>query len=419
MSEKTGNYLFAIMSVLVIALIIFHNHRTKHETIEGAYLVEEDDFVVIEKYGIPVDDYMVIVDTVKRGETLGGILTRHGITAYQIDKIAKMCTDTFNTTRINVGRPYSFFTEITEDSLARTKYFVYENGTVVFTKYDFSEKDTIIVSRYRKDIDTVSREAAGTIMSSLWNAVVGQGLSWELAIAMSQTFAWTVDFYALRKNDAFKVIYDEYFVDGNSIGIGEIKAGVFYHHGRELWAIPFEQNGERGFFDTLGNNTRKTFMKAPLKYTRVSSRYSHARMHPIHNRPRAHLAVDFAAPTGTPVYAASDGVIVTRAYGAGPGYYIKIRHNSVYSTVYMHFSRFGNYHVGDYVNQGDVIGYVGSTGWSTGPHLHYEIHENGQRIDPLKFEPPPADPVDPGNMDRFNTEKREWIDKINNIKLDK
>jgi murein DD-endopeptidase MepM/ murein hydrolase activator NlpD len=146
---------------------------------------------------------------------------------------------------------------------------------------------------------------------------------------------------------------------------------------------------------------RKTFLLAPLEYTHISSRYSHARMHPIWQTVGEHLAVDFSAPSGTPVYAASDGTITTRTFQSGAGNYVVIRHNSVYSTVYMHFSKFGEYNVGDRVNQGDIIGYVGSTGWSTGPHLHYEVHENGKKIDPLTFEPPPAEPVDSAHMGTF------------------
>ncbi len=413
MSSKLRDLIFVLICILTVIAVIFHNIRTATEEVLYIEIETTEPEIEIEtKYGIPIESYRIEFGTVSRGETLGGILQRHGITAYQVDKISRMPSDTLNVTRINIGRPYAVFTDTITDSIPRMDYFVYENGTVFYTVYDFTNYDTIIIERHRKHVDTITRSASGIIESSLWNAIVKEELPWALAIAMSQVFAWTVDFYALKKGDAFKVIYDEYYVEDNSIGIGDIKAGLFFHHGKELWAIPFEQNGETGYFDTLGNNTRKTFMKAPLQYTRVSSRYSHARMHPVHRRPRAHLAVDFAAPTGTPVYAASDGVIVTRAYGVGPGYYIKIRHNSVYSTVYMHFSRFGKYHVGNHVNQGDIIGYVGSTGWSTGPHLHYEIHENGQKIDPLKFEPPPADPVDSVNMKRFNSEKREWIDKI-------
>lgn len=417
MTERNFKVLIAALVLLIVAAIIAWIFWPSDQEIEYE-IPEEVEEVIETKFGIPVDDYDIYLDTVKTGQTLGGILNSYGINAWQIDKISKMSTDSFNVTRINVGRPYYVFSDTIVDSIPKAKYFVYENGTVVYTMYDFSLADTIIIEKYRKKVDTIPRTASGVIESSLWNAIMKEGLRWELAIAMSQTFAWTVDFYALQKQDAFKVIYDEHFVEGESIGIGEIKAGVFYHHGKEFWAIPFEQDSMKSFFDTLGNNTRKTFMKAPLKYTRVSSRYSHARMHPIHKRPRAHLAVDFSAPTGTPVYAASDGVIVTRTFGTGAGYYVKIRHNSVYSTVYMHFSRFGDYYVGDYVQQGDIIGYVGSTGWSTGPHLHYEIHENGQKIDPLTFEPPPAEPVDSANMDRFNEEKRYWIDQIHEIHLD-
>ncbi len=241
------------------------------------------------------------------------------------------------------------------------------------------------------------------------------GYNWDLALALSQAFAWTVDFYSLQPNDWFKVIYDELYVEDSRVGISGIKAGVFYHGGKELWAIPFKQNSAVCFFDTLGNSMRKTFLKAPLEYTRVSSRYSNARMHPVFNKVREHFAVDFAAPSGTPIYAASDGTIVGRTYGTGAGYYVTIRHNSVYTTVYMHLSRFGAYNVGDYVAQGDIIGYVGSTGWSTGPHLHYEVHENGHKIDPLTFEPPPAEPIDSANMKQFETEKRKWIDLVKSI----
>jgi murein DD-endopeptidase MepM/ murein hydrolase activator NlpD len=247
--------------------------------------------------------------------------------------------------------------------------------------------------------------------------MIDNDYSWELALALSQTFAWTVDFYILQPGDWFKVIYDEYFVENKRIGLGEIKGGVFYQGGKELWAVPFTQDSIKSFFDTVGNSMRKTFLLAPLEYTHISSRYSHARMHPIFHKVTEHLAIDFSAPTGTPVYAASDGTIITRTYGTGAGNYVAVKHNSVYTTVYMHFSAFGQYHVGDRVSQGDIIGYVGSTGWSTGPHLHYEVHENGKKIDPLSFEPPPAEPIDSIHMERFNIEKREWIDRINKIQI--
>jgi murein DD-endopeptidase MepM/ murein hydrolase activator NlpD len=408
--------LYIIISIIVLAaitttLVIIFTKKSEPQSTE----IKEEK--IPEKYGIPIEGWDLITDTVRKGDYLGTILSKYGITSQQIDKIGRMSTDSFNTTLINVGNAYTVFSDTTINGVPQAKIFVYENSDVRFTKYDFRNPDTIIIEKLRKPVDTVTLEAAGVIEYSLWQTMTDNGYSWELALAMSQTFAWTVDFYSLQKGNWFKVIYSEYFVEDKRIGLGEVKAGVFYHGGKELWAIPFMQDSVLCFYDTLGNSMRKTFLLAPLEYTTISSRYSYARMHPIWHTVGEHLAVDFSAPSGTPVYAASDGTITTRTFQSGAGNYVVIRHNSVYSTVYMHFSRFGEFNVGDRVNQGDIIGYVGSTGWSTGSHLHYEVHENGKKIDPLTFDPPPAEPVDSAHMERFNKEKRKWIDQINKIKM--
>lgn len=400
------------ISLIIIVFFIIKDRNKDFKEIEE--IVEE---ILPQKYGLYLDEWDILYDTVRKGDYLGTILNKYGISPQQVDKISKMSSDTFNVTLLNLGRPYAVFYDTIIDEKINTSIFVYENSKISYTVYDFRKPDTIKIERFRKHIDTVTSEASGTIKYSLWQTMLDNGYSWELALALSQTFAWTVDFYSLQPGDWFKVIYDELYVEEHNVGLRGINAGVFYHGGKELWAIPFTQDSTTSYFDTLGNSMRKTFLQAPLEYTRVSSRYSNARMHPVFNKVREHLAVDFAAPMGTPVYAASDGTITTRTYGTGAGYYVVIKHNSVYTTVYMHFSRFGNFNVGDRVSQGDIIGYVGSTGWSTGPHLHYEIHENGQKIDPLKFEPPPAEPVDSINRDRFNMEKRQWIDKINKIEV--
>jgi murein DD-endopeptidase MepM/ murein hydrolase activator NlpD len=406
---------FVVIAILFVILVVTLTKKKEVE-VKKKEVVEEK---APDKYGILLEGWTLYTDTVRKGDFLGTIMNKYGISAQQVDKIAKMSSDTFNVTLINLGRPYTVFSDTIIDSIPKAKIFVYENSSVRFTKYDFSNPDTILIEKLEKQIDTVDLQASGVIEFSLWQTMLDNDYSWELALAMSQTFAWTVDFYALQPGDWFKVMYTECYVEDKRIGIGEIKAGIFYQGGKELWAIPFTQDSVQSFFDTVGNSMRKTFLLAPLAYTSISSRYSHARMHPIFHRVTEHLAVDFSAPMGTPVYAASDGTIVTRMYGEGAGNYVAIRHNSVYKTVYMHFSRFGQYNVGDRVNQGDVIGYVGSTGWSTGPHLHYEVHENGQKIDPLAFEPPPAEPVDSIHLERFNKEKHKWIDGVNSIKLDK
>ncbi|MDL2262300.1 peptidoglycan DD-metalloendopeptidase family protein [Bacteroidales bacterium OttesenSCG-928-I21] len=413
---KKSVIIIVIIAVIIITAvgIYFSYYSEQKEDLSGELPAKEEP---VQKYGEYIDNWNIYVDTVRKGDYLGTILNRYGISAQQIDKISKMSSDTFNLTRLNVDRPYVVFSDTIIDSIPIAKIFVYENSKISYTKFDFRNKDTILVEKNEKQVDTITNEASGVIKYSLWQTMVDNGYSWGLALALSQTFAWTVDFYSLQPGNWFKIIFEELYVEDEKVGLAGIKAGVFYHGGKELWAIPFKQENSVSFFDTLGNSMRKTFLKAPLEYTRVSSRYSHGRMHPVFHKVKKHLAVDFAAPTGTPVFAASDGTIVSRAHGTGAGYYIKIRHNSVYSTVYMHFSKFGKYNVGDYVSQGDIIGYVGSTGWSTGPHLHYEVHENGHQIDPLTFEPPSAEPVDSASMERFETEKRKWIDRINNIQI--
>ena len=400
-----------ILALVTIYLTVFYNNNKND-------IKEEEEIVIpIEKFGIIVDDWNILSDTVRQGEILGIIMNKYGISPVQIDKISKLSSDTANYTMLKIGRPYHIFYDTIIDEKPIAKIFVYENSKTMYTKYDFRNNDSILIERFYKKVDTICGTASGTITSSLWKTISDNGYDWNLAIAMSQTFAWTVDFYAIQKGDWFKVVYDDLYVDNEKIGFGEVKAGVFYNGGKELWAIPFEQDSVVCFYDTLGNSMRKTFLKAPLQYTRVSSRYSNARMHPIHHQPIAHLAVDFAAPYGTPIYAASDGVITRKGWDNGGGNFIAIRHNSVYTTVYMHLSSFGKFNSGQRVAQGDIIGYVGSTGWSTGPHLHYEIHENGKKIDPLNFNPPAAEPVDSANIERFNVEKRKWIDLINEIKF--
>ena len=404
----------AIAVVAIIVAVVFLLCRNNNVEEESSDSEGQEDVAVETRFGIPIDDYNILSDTVRDGDYLSTILGKYGISMTLVDKIARMSHDSVNYTRISVGRPYSVFVS-PGDTLNTAKYFVYENSALQYTVFDF--RDSVAVARRYHDVDTVECTASGRIETSLWNALTSKGYDWDLAIEMSQVWAWTVDFYALQTDNWFKVVYDEYRVDGKTVKFGKVHAGVFYHNGKEQWSIPFTQDSITTFFDTTGMSMRKAFLKAPLKYTRVSSRYTNSRMHPIHHVPKAHLAVDFSAPMGTPIYAASDGRITIRQYGNGAGNYVKIRHNGVYETVYMHMSKFGKYNVGDYVAQGDVIGYVGSTGWSTGPHLHYEVHENGKKINPLTFDPPPAEPVDPANMERFNKEKRPWIEKINKIEL--
>jgi murein DD-endopeptidase MepM/ murein hydrolase activator NlpD len=226
-------------------------------------------------------------------------------------------------------------------------------------------------------------------------------------------YAWTVDFFGLQPGDNFEVVYDELYVDNTSIGIGKIYAASFNHAGKELLAIPFMQDSVETYFDADGNSLRRAFLKAPLRYSRISSRFSGSRMHPILKIRRPHFGVDYAAPAGTPVYAIGDGRVIMAGYQGGAGRIVKVRHNGVYTSTYMHLSGFGKgITTGKYVTQGELLGYVGTSGLSTGPHLDFRVSRNGSPIDPLKMESPPVDPVKETNRAAFNSIKLAALDML-------
>jgi len=279
-------------------------------------------------------------------------------------------------------------------------------------------RDSITVIRSEKEVTIVEHEVAGSINSSLWMTMKDNNLDPMIAIELSEIYAWNIDFFGIQKGDLFKVIYNQHYVDTQYIGLGQIHGAYFYHAGKEFYAIPFEQDSVRTFFDQDGNSLRRAFLKAPLRYSRISSGYSWSRMHPILKIRRPHLGVDYAAPYGTPVHAIGDGRIIEKAYKKNSGYMVRIRHNSVYTTAYMHLSGYGKgIRTGEYVKQGDVIGYVGSTGLSTGPHLDFRFYKNGSAVDPLKVEAPPVEPVREENVARFDSIKIIVMGRLDIIRL--
>jgi len=256
---------------------------------------------------------------------------------------------------------------------------------------------------------------SGIIESSLWNSFIDQGANPNLCIALSDIFAWTVDFFGVQRNDRYKVIYDQYSVDGKFAGIGKIHTALFESSGEEVPAYYFEHGGQVGFFDDKGNSLRKAFLKAPLNFSRISSRFSASRFHPVLKIRRPHYGVDYAAPTGTPVYTIGDGVVSQKSYqAAGGGNYITIKHNSVYTSQYMHLSKYAQgMAVGTRVKQGQLIGFVGSTGLASGPHLDFRIFQNGSPVDPLKVKTPPVEPINEANKALF-VEVKDSLSKMLN-----
>ena len=356
-------------------------------------------------YGIPSDSFDLISGHIKRHGFLSEILLQHGVTMQEIDQTLKNSKTVFDVRKIRSGNNYVLFCD--RDSSGKARYLVYEHDPT--TCYVFSFKDSLNITPFRKKISSEIRYASGTIETSLWDAMMNGGLHPSLAIELSEIFAWTVDFFGLQKGDNFKVIYEELFIEGKSLGAGKIYGSQFNRSGSIIDAIPFIQDGKETFFDADGNSLRKAFLKAPLQFSRISSHFSSARMHPILRIVRPHFGVDYAAPIGTPVHAIGDGRIISATNEGGAGRMVKIQHNSVYATGYMHLSRFGEgIRAGAFVKQGDIIGYVGSSGLSTGPHLDFRFYRNGSPVDPLKVDAPPVEPVSEANKARF--EKIKTVD---------
>lgn len=353
-------------------------------------------------FGIPADSFNIDTGKIKRNGFLSEILLKNGVPMQEINQAVEGSDSVFDVRKIRSGNNYVLFRE--KDSTARARYMVYEHDPVLF--YVFSFNDSANITTYRKEIRKLIRYSSGTIANSLWEAMVGTGIHPSLPFALSEIFAWTVDFFGIQKGDSYKVIYEELFIDNRSLGAGRIYGAQFTWAGKTITAIPFTQDGKESYYDEEGNSLRKAFLKAPLRYSRISSRYSSSRLHPILRIRRPHYGVDYAAPVGTPVQSVGDGRVTFAGIEGASGRIVRITHNSVYSTAYLHLSRFGEgIRAGATVKQGDIIGYVGSTGLSTGPHLDFRFYKNGSPVDPLTVEAPPVEPVSEENLERFEKSK--------------
>ncbi len=357
-------------------------------------------------YGIPVDSFDQVTGHIKRNTFLSEILLEHGVSMQEIDQVTRNSRNIFDVRKIQPGKNYILFCD--RDSIGKAEYMVYEHDPT--TCYVFSFNDSLNITPVIKKLDREIRYASVTINTSLWDAMLESGLHPALAVDLSDIFAWTVDFFGLQKGDNFKVIYEELSIDGKSLGAGRIYAAQFNTEGSRVTAIPFIQDGRESYFDIDGKSLRKAFLKAPLKFSRISSRFSSSRFHPILRIRRPHYGVDYAAPMGTPVHAVGDGKVTRVSFDNGSGRIVRIRHNSVYETAYMHLSRFGKgIRPGVYVKQGDIIGYVGMSGLATGPHLDFRFYLNGSPVDPLKVKAPPVEPISEENIPEFEKVKTTII----------
>ena len=366
----------------------------------------------VKVFGIPADSFNIVTGHIKRNGFLSELLSEYGVPLQEIDQVLRNSDSVFDVRKIRSGNRYTLLCET--DSAARARYMIYEHDPV--TCFIFSFNDSLNITPYKKEINRIIRYSSGTIETSLWESMLSANQHPTLAVELSDIFAWTVDFFGLQKGDSYKVIYDELYIDNESLGIGKVYGAEFTWAGKKITAIPFIQDSVETYFDTDGNSLRKAFLKAPLQFSRITSRFSGSRLHPILRIRRPHFGVDYAAPVGTPVHVIGDGKVVEMRSENGSGRMIRVVHNSVYSTAYLHLSRYAEGIVpGSFVKQGDIIGYVGSSGLSTGPHLDFRFYQNGSPVDPLAVEAPPVEPVAGENMERFERNKLVVLSLLSTI----
>ncbi|MFA9389139.1 MAG: M23 family metallopeptidase [Prolixibacteraceae bacterium] len=392
-------YLAEIGLLILSLIIIFGSFQINSEQIiqdEMPIQLEEVPSIKM-AWGFPTDSIQIDSFKIRQNQSLSDILMAEGISALAVDQLAKNSKEVFDVRRIKSGNPYYI---LSRDSATSPDYFIYEETAIDYIVFNLNKLD---VSRGQKQIDTKTKSISGVIKSSLWNSLVDNGSSPTLALELSDIFAWTVDFFGIQRGDQYQVLYDELYVDENYVGTGQVYAASFINMGDTIFAYYFNKGSQEGYFDDKGQSLKKAFLKAPLQFSRISSRFSNNRYHPVLKIRRPHHGVDYAAPIGTPVLSIGDGLVVKKAYQkAGGGNYLTIKHNSVYTSQYMHLNGFAKgIAAGVRVKQGQLIAYVGKTGLATGPHLDFRIYKNGTAVDPLKVKAPPVEPINIENQALF------------------
>jgi len=398
-----------VVAILLVFTVDYYMSALRKPLPDNAYVPEPRI-----EYGIVVDSFYVVKDLVKANENLSTILMNYSTSMITIEQLVTTAAGIFDVRKIRTGNKYTIL--CSNDSLKKAQYFIYESNPTEYVVFEMG--DSLHVHIGQKEVEVRIKTASNKIASSLWNAMSEIKASPNLTIALSEIYAWTIDFYAIQKGDNFTAIYEELFVEGESIGLGNILSARFNSNGKDNFAFRFEQDNRTDYFDEKGQSLRRAFLKAPLKFSRISSHFSNSRLHPVLRIRRPHHGVDYAAPKGTPVHSIGNGTVIEARYAGGAGRMIKIKHNSTYSTAYLHLSGYAKgINRGSHVQQGQVIGYVGSSGLSTGPHLDFRFYKNGSPVDPLKVESPPALPVKKELTDSFNLVKSVQFRKLDSLNM--
>ena len=411
--KKPWIYAIFIFMVLLLLTLIFR-HKILH-------IQKEPEprplpvHIPVKVYGIIADSFNIREESIKNNENLSSILLKYKISPLAISILADSFRQVFDFKKIKPGNKYLLLTN--KDKTARARYFIYEEDLVDFIVCKLDSPYTVY--RDHKKSDTILKSMSAVIDTSLWVDMVSRGASADLILNLSEVFAWQIDFFGIYKGDKVKVIYEDIRVEGKSVGIGRIWSAWFQHSGEDFYAFYFQRDSTNEYFDEKGNCLRRLFLKAPLSFSRISSGFSRARFHPILRVFRPHTGIDYVAPRGTPVHTIGDGTVISAGWAGGAGNMVVVRHNAIYTTAYNHLSGFARgIRYGRHVRQGDIIGYVGSTGLSTGPHLDFRMWKNGVAINPLNLKFPTVKALEKEKIPEFNKVKKSWSAKLAKIQVE-
>ena len=399
--------IFFVSSFLFFIMYNIFNTESSVFNSKKAEVIKEPNI----EYGIMTDSFNIHRGLIKENQALGEVFYLHHIDHNEISKIVHKSKGVFDFRKALPGKKYIVL--CSQDSNEIAQYLIYEESVSSYIVFDIREQ--INVYRGKKKITIANRVASGKITTSLWNALIDNGMSPALVMELEAIYAWSIDFFKIQNGDEFRVYFEEKYINEEKIGIGRILAAEFIHKGVSLYAFYFEEQDNYGdYFDENGNTLRKAFLSAPLKFSRISSKFSNRRKHPVTGKWKGHFGTDYAAPTGTPIMSTADGTIIKASYTKNNGNYVKVRHNKTYTTQYLHMSKIKKgIRKGVFVKQGSTIGYVGSTGLATGPHVCYRFWKNNKQVDPYRQNLPPGDPISSKNKREYMIVKDSLMNIIN------
>jgi len=412
MNKKLITILVLIVFTVVLTIGYFNAKVKTEEAVAAEVVITPPEEILTEyRYGFSLDEYEIVEGKIKRNETFADIVSPYNVSLQDIFTMDRISSQVHSVRKLVSRKDYAVLYK--KDSIKKASYFVYEPNPSEYIVYQL--EDTLAVYRTVREIEVIEKTMAGMITASLNQAIIEQGGSPALVSAMADLYGWQIDMRSLRRGDWFKLIYEEKRVDGEYIGIGDVIGAEFSHMNNAYMAYGFDDGNGLNYYDEKGESMQKAFLRYPVEYSRISSRYNPRRFHPVLKRTRPHLGTDYAAPRGTEIKAAGDGVIVARGWTNGNGNYIKIKHNGTYTTGYLHMSRFGKFKNGQRVKKGDVIGYVGKTGLATGHHLCFRFWKRGVQVDFLREKLPAEEPLGEDHMLDFEIEMKLINKKLSDI----